>query len=291
MNSNRPPSPFQPFGGLGLVNSLPSDRLLKAKSAQPFQAERLDRELSRDRLARYGVGIGLGITYVLTRFASDDAPAGVVLALALFLTIWIMFTVVVANVSRMLPRISGMLDSDPKTAETLIAHGLSRWPLNESTRLMLYHRLAVLRYRQHRYPEAADISAALLATHSSTIRPFRPHLLLIVAECRIRVRDLYGAYAAVSELRRIKLTLSESLQSMLLQTHYEILAGYTLEAVTGWRDKVEMAELMPAQQCGAMHELIAIAAQRQQLPELAAWLMERSQLFSAQADPAYEARS
>jgi len=75
------------------------------------------------------------------------------------------------------------------------------------------------------------------------------------------------------------LGLIDSLQRLSLQTQYEVAIGADAAALGGLRQKVELSELMPAAQCGAMHALLAIASQRRGQHEVAQWLRRRAELL------------
>src|SRR5690606_16278358 len=88
-----------------------------------------------------------------------------------------------------------------------------------------------------------------------------------------------AAYPPLRELHAMPLSLAEQLQRLALQTRYELLIGRHGEAVRDVKRKVELAELMPAAQCGAMHAMLATAADRARQKELGAWLWERAKLL------------
>jgi hypothetical protein len=265
-----------------------AERNLRPMTALPFNPATLEYQLNRDAVIRWAAIIGMIFAYFGVHMTAGVVANLFMAILIGLMTLWIAFNITTGTIARSLIKITAAIDSNPQLAETLVALGLRSSPLTSGTRLLLYHRLAVLRYRQKRYQETAELAAALIHIDDGSLRSVRANLLLILAECRIRSRDLTGAYYALGELVYLKLSLSESLQRLLLQTHYEVLAGHSLSAVTGWRDKIEMADMMPAQQASALHELVGLAAQQQDLAELGAWLLERSRLLAAQSDSTYE---
>lgn len=195
------------------------------------------------------------------------------------LGVWMGISSISARVSRELPAITAAVEADPAAAQAMIDGHLHRRPLLRWVRLMLYHRLAVLRHRQGRFDQSAAICRAVLAQRMGPARQVRPHLLLMLAEARLQFRDPAGAYPALLELYATRLGLSESLQRLALQTRYEVMAGQDDAALHRTTQKIELAELMPAAQCGAMHALLATAATRARRDDLAHWLRARAELL------------
>lgn len=207
---------------------------------------------------------------------TDTWSAAAVMAV---LIVWLMVNSISAKVSRELPTIAALLDSDPAAAEDRIARALKRRPLLRWVRLMLAHRLAVLRHRQQRFDDSARLCQAILAYPLGPARQTRPHLLLMLAEAQMQLGQPSAAYPPLRELHGMPLSLAEQLQRLALQTRYELLIGRHAEAVRDAKRKVELAELMPAAQCGVMHAMLATAADRTRQTELAAWLWERARLL------------
>jgi hypothetical protein len=172
-----------------------------------------------------------------------------------------------------------MADQDPVGAEAILAAALQRKPLHRVLRLMLYHRLAVLRHRQERWGEAAAISQAVLRYRLGPAGAVRVHLLFLLVESRLNARDLAGAHAGLLELHAMPLGLAEVLQRTALQTRYEVAAGYDDQALSNLESKVQAAELMPALQSGGLHALLAEAAQHRGQMDLATWLQRRAELL------------
>jgi predicted component of type VI protein secretion system len=57
------------------------------------------------------------------------------------------------------------------------------------------------------------------------------------------------------------------------------MSGQDAQALSNLEQKVQAAELMPVVQCGGLHFMLAVAAERRGETELAAWLRQRAQLF------------
>lgn len=208
-------------------------------------------------------------------------------AVLLAIGAWLFLSMRSASVTRSLPEVSALIDANPDVAEGALADLLARKPLFRWVRLLLYHRLAVLRHRQRRFAEAAAVSQSVLAEPMGVAAQTRPHLLLILAESRLECRDVHGAYWALTQLYWTRLGLVEALQRLALQTRYEVMIGHDTAALRAVANKVEMAELMPAPQCGALHAMLAVAASRTEQTALAGWLWQRVDLLCEPAQASH----
>ena len=111
-------------------------------------------------------------------------------------------------------------------------------------------------------------------------RPSLPHLRLRLAEAQLESGNLPGAYQALAHLQQTRLGLAQSLQRLAIQTRYELAIGAYDHALHRARAKVEMAELMPAKHCAAMHAMLATAARHAGQTKQSEWLWERTRLLA-----------
>lgn len=258
----------------------------------PFQLSRFEGELTRDALLRWGMIVGMVAVFMVVVLLGAGAGMAAVVALALVMGVWLVLNATSARVSRELPELAAMIEADPATAEDRIAANLRAKPLMVWVRLMLYHRLAALRHRQRRFGESLAIAAAVLGRDRQLgpARDTRAHLLLILAEAAMEQRDLASAYHALGQLHYSRLSLVEALQRLALQMRYEVMCGYHQRALDRSGQKVQLAELMPAAQCGAVHAILATAATRMRQQKLAHWLWQRAELLCT-ADQLAELKS
>lgn len=194
--------------------------------------------------------------------SGGGSTMAVVMAVGALLA-WVGLSAVGARVARALPGLGAALESNPAAAEPVLAEMLGKRALPRWVRMMLMHRLATLRHRQQDFVSSSAIAQTLLTTpRSGPAKAQRAHLLLLLAEARLEMRDAVGAWLALVELSRTPLDLTEALQRMALRTRYELLVGQDEQALHGIEQKVRLAELMPAPQCGALHAMLAAAAHR-----------------------------
>ncbi len=281
-----------------------------------------------DSTFRWSLGILL-VVFIVAGSSVTGGGAGLMVLMIMLGGGWIWMSLGGARTAQMLAIITAHLEHDPIHAESLIAQSLRRWPVPRSLRLLLYHRLAVLRHRQQRLGECAAICDALLnyrlgaadpgaawrfgqlrgnalapttgphgaassggadaagaigagaSPSVATMGSLRSHLLLMLVECRLGLNDLRAAHAALIQLHQGPLGLLETLQRLGLQTRYEIAAGYDALALSRLAEKLELAAIMPAPACAALHAMLIGPAQRLDKPILASWLRRRAELLGA----------
>jgi hypothetical protein len=164
--------------------------------------------------------------------------------------------------------------------EDTLARGLKRFTLYRSIRVMLYHHLAVLRARQGRDAEAAAICAALLAGDLvPRVSGQRGKLLLLFTEVTLRAGGLWDAWAALGELAGLNMPLNDRLKRLELQTRYEAACGRWDRMLRQLPSKVQLSELMPAEESAAMQRRLLDAADRAGFAATAAWLRARAELL------------
>jgi hypothetical protein len=256
-----------------------SDQQTTLRTCEPFDPRRLRRQMRTDVIVLWAVALAVGIALVAAvQLGNSSLAAGGVIVFATTL-LWFAVNSVSAKTWHELRQITALIDHAPNHAEDRLAGALKRWPLQRSVRLLIHHRLAMLRHRQQRFAETATIGAAVLRYRMGNAERIRAHLLLLMAESYLILGQLDHAYATLHQLYGLQLNLVESLQRMALQTRYEISAGQDDQALRSLDSKIELAELMPATQCGALHAMFAIAARRSEQTTLANWLQQRAELI------------
>ena len=261
------------------VDAEDGDAAERYKTVRPFRGARLERELLADAVLRWALVLVAALGFVVVLSFGVGVTTAAVVALGLVVAVWLLLNLTSARISRDLPRLGAMIEAEPALAEDHLARHLRARPLLAWVRLMLYHRLAGLRHRQQRYEESLAICAAVLPHHLGPARDARGHLLLMLVEAALERRDLISAYHGLLELHGTRLSLVEALQRLALQTRYEVLCGHHDHALWRAAEKVQLAELMPAAQCGAVHAILATAATHTRQEQLAHWLWQRTELL------------
>ncbi len=256
-----------------------------ANRVPPFSPRRLQRELALDNAIRTAAMVALFLAFFFL-LSVDRAGSTLTVALALGVVLgWVGLSAVGAKVAQSLPGLSAAIDRNPAAGEAALAQLMRKRALPRGIRLMLMIRLAMLRHRQQHFVESSAIAQTLLTTpRPGPAGSHRPHLLLLLAEARLEMRDATGAWLALVELARIPLGLTEALQRMALRTRYELLVGEYDLTLAGIERKSRLAELMPAPQCGAFHAMLAAAAQRAGRDDWFAHLWPRVELLCSEPE-------
>ncbi|WP_432797908.1 hypothetical protein [Poriferisphaera sp. WC338] len=263
-------------GGKPLAAASKSHAALKG-----FDVRVLRRQLAMDLFLRWVSGVGMVVLLVYVFGAGGDGIA-FTLGVVLLIFGWFALNAVNARTGRELSQMTGIIEIDPAGAERWLAGVMERRPLIGWVRLMIYHRVAMLRHKQERFSESAAICRSVLGYRLGPAEGTRGHLLLILSEASLEIGDIASAYSALRELYGMRVSLMEALQRLALQVRYELMSGNERAAVTGVDGKMEMAELLPGPQCGAVHEMLRIAAERCGEIELAMRLKARSELLCSQ---------
>ncbi|MDB5297696.1 MAG: hypothetical protein JWO31_3679 [Phycisphaerales bacterium] len=169
-------------------------------------------------------------------------------------------------------------------AEAQIAAALGTFSLFRAVKLQALHHLALLRYGQKRYEDAATLSRAVLNQRLGTAAaPLAKPARLLLADSMLEAGDVRGAYDALRELAGQRLSLPEVLKLLAAQVDYESRVGawdrLTHEAMT----KVQLAELMSTPAAARTQALLAVAFRRTNRSDFADWLAARA---AALVDPA-----
>jgi len=252
-----------------------------------FDPAWLERRLSLDAAARWGMIIGVALVVVLVQFLEAGLAIAALLGVVAFMFAIASGVSVSLRTLRDLALITGLL-ANPKgqaNAESVLAVTVKRWPLPQWLRVVLVHRWAVLRYRQNQYAETAAIAGALLQVMprigQHSVKRLQSHTTLMLLEAQLQMQDLTGAYHCLLGLDTLALTQAERLQRLVLQTRYELMCDRPECVAQGLARKVELAELMPATPSAGMHAMLAQACTAMGRDDQAAWLRERAALLAS----------
>ncbi|MEM6256933.1 MAG: hypothetical protein AAGI37_01305 [Planctomycetota bacterium] len=247
----------------------------------PFDPEQFAKQAAADEMMRGLLLTGVVGAVVLTLFLPGVTLVSGFIAPAFVLGLWLWVSVSTARVARSLTAFGELMATEPDKAELALDEMLRARPVMRWARLLSYHRLAGMRHLQRRFAETAAICLCLLNQPlRGPAAATRPHLLLMLAEAQLECGNLPGAYHALAHLQQTKLGLAQSLQRLAIQTRYELAVGAYDAAMRRARAKVELAELMPAKHCAAMHAMLATAAEHVGQTKQSGWLWERTRLLA-----------
>lgn len=174
---------------------------------------------------------------------------------------------------------------DLEAAEEQIEQALRSFSLFRSAKVLSLHHLALLRHAQRRWQDSALLCRTLLGQRLGTMRSITKPSRLVLADALLELGDVPGAYRVLTELYRERLSLTESMNLLLVQLDYEsrIGAWSSMLPPGGIYPRLQLAELMPATNAARAQSLMALAALRLGRHDWAEWLRKRAELL---ADPA-----
>jgi hypothetical protein len=153
------------------------------------------------------------------------------------------------------------------------------WTLR-SAKLMGVHHLAVLRHAQRRWRDAALLSRALLGQRLAGMPGLARTARLMLADSSLELNDLTATHDALAGLYAERLSLTEAMNLLVIQLAYEARVGAWPAMLFNVGQKVQLAELLPAQAAARAQGLLSLAAARSGRDDLAAWLRRRAELLA-----------
>jgi hypothetical protein len=164
-------------------------------------------------------------------------------------------------------------------AEAQIAQSLRAFSLSRAVKSMGLLNLALVRLAQHRWPDAALLCREVLASKKGTPEHVSKSSRLMLADSLLEMGDLNGTYEALAGLYRHRLTLSEALNLLRVQTDYLARIGAWEQLFAGVQTKLQLAEIMPTPNSARVQAMLALSARKTGRTEWANWLRRRVELL------------
>jgi hypothetical protein len=165
-------------------------------------------------------------------------------------------------------------------AERRIDQALRGFSLLAHVKVLGLHHLALLRHAQKNWHESAMLCRALLAQAGAATAGVGKPARLMLADALLEMGDTRGAGAAIDDLFRQRLSLSEVLKLLAVQLDYQSRVGAWAEMMNGLTTKVQLAELMPASSAARTQALLALAARHTGRQDWSDWLRRRAELLA-----------
>jgi hypothetical protein len=172
-------------------------------------------------------------------------------------------------------------------AESQIEQALRSFSISSSPKVLSLHHLALLRHAQKRWQETAALCRALLSQKLRTLRGLGRPSRLLLADALLELGDLSGAHAALASLYDEHISLGEAVNLLAIQLDYEARIGAweaMLPRAPAAYKRVQLAELMPSESSARSQALLALAAQKLNRADWAAWLRRRAELLAEPAE-------
>src|SRR5437868_6788669 len=164
-------------------------------------------------------------------------------------------------------------------AEAQIEQALRAFSMTRSVKSMGLLNLALVRLAQHRWPDAALLCREVLANKKGTPEHVSKSSRLMLADSLLEMGDLNGTYDALAGLYRHRLTLSEALNLLRVQTDYLARIGAWEPLFAGVQTKLQLAEIMPTPNSARVQAMLALSARKTGRMEWANWLRRRVELL------------
>ncbi len=164
-------------------------------------------------------------------------------------------------------------------AEQRIDEALHSFSLFRTVKLLTLHHLAMLRHAQHRWRDAADLCRELLAQRLGAVRNLSRSTRLMLADAMLELNDLPGAFNALNGLYSERLTLSEAMNLLAVQSDYLARIGAWDPLLDQLKSKLQLVELMNSPNAARTQGFMALAAKAKGDAALATFLRRRVELL------------
>ena len=203
--------------------------------------------------------------------------------------IWMMLWHYTAKGSRLAAESSSLIASGRlDQAEAQIEQSLKAFSMSRSVKSMSLLNLALVRLAQKRWPDTALLCREVLSTPKNTPEHLSKSGRLMLADSLLEMGDLRGAHEALSGLYQHRLTLSEALNLLRVQTDYLSRIGAWPQLFEGVSTKIALAEIMPTPNAARVQAMLALAAKKTGKPQWSDWLKRRVELLVDVRDLATE---
>lgn len=164
-------------------------------------------------------------------------------------------------------------------AEASLDQAMRSFSMFRTVKLLTLHHLAVLRHKQRQWGESAKLNRALLGQRLGGLTNLSKPSRIMLADALLQMGDLRGAYDAITQLYNHRLSLAEALQLMVLQMEYELRVGAPASALRAVRQKVDLCELLPANESAKAQATLALAAKQLGRTDWETYLRSRVELL------------
>lgn len=244
-----------------------------------FARWRMMLDMGFDRLLwLFAIGVLIFLLILASTWTQQITLTTIVMMVAAIVG-WMMLNILSARTHREVMDMAGLIELDSDAAERYLVKLMRRRPLMRWVRLLLYHRMALLRHAQGQYEESADICRTLIERPMGQAERVRANTLLTLLHARLQLEDYSGAYEAIQHLQVSPMSLMERMTLLSLQTRYELGIEAYAQAVSGAWEKVQMSELMPPVLCGSLHVMLGRAAAEVGDEQMADWMDRRAALL------------
>jgi hypothetical protein len=248
--------------------------LIRAETA----IHRFRRDLTLGRVVRALFASALVATFLLPFTPVSLDP---LLVLPVIACVFLVLSVGSVKGSRLITDSPSLIAAGQfEEAERRIDQALRGFSIFRHVKVLGLHHLALLRHAQKNWHESAMLCRALLGQKLGTLNGLGKPARLMLADALLEMGDVRGAADAIGDLFRQRLSLAEVMKLLAVQLDYQSRVGQWNEMMAGLPNKVQLAELMPANTAARTQALLALAARRVGRSDWSEWLRRRAELLA-----------
>jgi hypothetical protein len=240
---------------------------------------RFRRDSTISALLKGALSVGV-VVVLLLHFLPLRGAVNPSLLLMVLAGIWLVLWYGTVKSSRLAAESSSLIASGMlEQAEAQIEQSLRFFSMSRSVKSLGLLNLALVRLAQKRWPDTVLLCRELLTARRGTSEHVSKSGRLMLADSLLEMGDLRAAHEALTGLYRHRLTLSESLHLMRVQSDYLLAIGAWGELLRDLPNKVALAETIPPHQGARLQAILGLAAKRAGREQWANWLRRRVELL------------
>ena len=239
---------------------------------------RFRRDLTFSSIIQSGLFVAAFVAMLLSVM-----PGGAIVGNLLFAGIvvaWLALSYRSAKSSRINADSPGLIAAGRfREAEQRIEGVVGSFGLFRNVKLVGLHHLALLRHAEKRFHDSAALCQLILRQRLGGVKGLAKPTRLILADSAMEMGDVRGAYDAIASLYRERLSLTEALTLLNVQSDYLMRIGAWDQLFDLIERKASLAELMPPTAAARTQAMLALAARRLGREDWANWLRKRVELL------------
>lgn len=245
-----------------------------------ISVEKAIARVNRDLALAWGIHVALGVAMLVALVAGTATGIHPMLLVSVPCALWIVLAINGVRETKAAMEWQGLIASGQlDEAEKQIERRINGFGVLRSVKLMSLHQLAVVKLGQKQWGDALKLSRALTSYRAGKQQSLHRAGLLVMAGAAVNEGAYPDAYVAMSELRRMPLTLDEQLSLLPAEVMYCARLGEWRSAMDNLQAKLRLVELLPASLAAPVEAWLALAAKRCNRLDWSAYLKQRAELL------------
>lgn len=245
---------------------------------QSLSAEQAAKRVMRD--VRLGTAARVGLVLLALAAAGAEAVPGVALRgtpTLLVGVLWVALALRSVKGARLLIGVGPLIAAgEYAAAEPRVAAAVRAFSVLKAPKLRALEHLALLRHAEKRFRDSASLCQTALRLSAG-----KATLELMLGEAALETNDLSAAHGVITRLHRLDtLTPREELKLLELQLDYGARVRAWPVMLEHLPIKLHRLEHLPTPAAARAQAFLALAARKQNHPDLADWLRRRVLLLA-----------